>query len=225
MLEPRELLKRVDEKNTDSDGFLKEESLVYLIRDYARRGNDDVVDQLSDALALRSMKFVKSQVRKFVDSEYLEDCRNDILLETFDRILDLESDRADYLEASFWNFLQRISGDVTQKYKTVSKRDRATDSFDVEDETELGSVSRIGEAGINPTEDLLRRIHLDEVLLLLPPHIQELFVMHYLDGYAIESNDPHIPTLARHFNKTPRTIRNWLAQGVRIVTSGAGAEK
>lgn len=225
MLEPTELLKRVDEKNTDSDGILNEESLVYLIREYARRGNDEVVDHLSNALALRSMKFIWSRALRFVERSQREDCQNDILLETFDRILDPDSDRADYLEVSFWNFLQRISGDVTQKYGTVNKKDRATDSFDVEDETEHGSISRIGEASVNPTEELLSHIHLQEVLLLLPPHIQELFVMHYLDGYAIESNDPHIPTLARHFNKTPRTIRNWLAQGVRIVTTGEGAEK
>lgn len=217
--------KRLREHDKASELFLKEECLVYLIRDFARRSDDAMASEISNELAVRCMDFIKNQVRRLVNFADLEECRNDILMQTFERIYDFETDRADYLEVSFWNYLKRLSDDAIEKYNTAQRREWLTDSFDEVVETEEGTKSKVGEPSGNLSEELFDSLRLREALLLLPPHIRTAFIMHYLDGYQIESNDPNVPTLAKHFNKSPRMIRNWLAQGVKIATGGAGEEQ
>jgi len=171
------------------------------------------------------MDYIKQYLRRHINPEYLEDCRNDVLIHTFELINDIESDRADYLEVSFRHFLKRLSADAVQKYGTSQKREQVTDSFDERIITEEGSVASVAEPSKDFRAEMFDRIQLEESLLMLPPHIRAAFVLHYLENFPIESDDPEVPTLAGHFGKTPRTVRNWLKQGVQIVTSGAGEKR
>ena len=70
-----------------------------------------------------------------------------------------------------------------------------------------------------------KRLMLREGLLLLPEPIRTAFVLHHYDGWQIESNDPQAPTIAKHFGKTPRTIRNWMAQAEAILESWRGEKQ
>lgn len=216
---------RLRERDKASELFLKEECLVYLIRDFAQRGDDTMASEISNELAARCMDFIKNHVRRLVNFADFEECRSDILMQTFQRIYDFATDRADYLEVSFWNYLKRLSDDAIEKYNTSQRREWITDSFDEAVTTEEGTKSRIGEPSGDLSEELFDSIRLREALLLLPSHIRTAFIMHYLDGYQIESSDPSVPTLAKHFDKSPRMIRNWLAQGVKIATEGAGEKQ
>jgi DNA-directed RNA polymerase specialized sigma24 family protein len=216
---------RLRERDKASELFLKEECLVYLIRDFARRGDDALVSEMSNELTVRCMDFVKYQVRRLVNFADLEECRNEILMQTFERIYDFETDRADYLEVSFWNYLKRLSDDAIEKFNTMQRRAWVTDSFDDTLATEEGTKSKGSEPSSDFSVEMFDSIRLREALLLLPLHIRTAFIMHHLDGYQIESNDPNVPTLAKHFDKSPRMIRNWLAQGVKLANGGVGEKQ
>jgi DNA-directed RNA polymerase specialized sigma24 family protein len=213
---------RLRERDEASEHFLKEECLVYLIREFARRGDDAMSSEISNVLAARCMNFIKRHVRRLISPSYLDECRSDILMQAFERIHDFETDRADYMEVSFRHYLKRLSNDSIEKYGAAQKREWITDSFDEVVATQEGTKSKVSEPSGDLSEELFDSIRLREALVMLPPHIQTAFILHYLDGYLIESNDPNIPTLAKYFDKTPRTIRNWLVQGVKIAAAGAG---
>lgn len=217
--------KRLRERDKASKLFLKEECLVYLIRDFAQGGDEAMASEISNELAVRCMDFIKNHVRRLVNFADLEECRNDILMQTFERIYDFKTDRADYLEVSFWNYLKRLSDDAIEKFNTTQRRAWVTDSFDDTLSTEEGTKSKVSEPSSDFSVEMFDSIRLREALLLLPSHIRTAFIMHYLDGYQIESNDPNVPTLAKHFDKSPRMIRNWLAQGVKIANGAVGEKQ
>lgn len=218
------LLRRVRERDTEAGGFLKEECLVHLIRELARRGEEQTSRQVAEELAIRCMDFIRGQVRRLIGDEYLEDCRNDVLSQTFERIFDSDTDRADYFEVSFWQFLKRLCGDEVDKYWRVQGKERSTDSYDDVVETEGGDVAKAAQPSADFRLETFDHIRLREGLLRLPVEIRTAFILHYLDGHPVESSDPHVITVSRYFRKTPRTIRNWLARGVEIVTSGPGGK-
>lgn len=157
--------KRLGERDKASELFLKEECLVYLIRDFARRGDDALASEFSNKLAVRCMDFIKNQVRRLVNFADLEERRNDILMQTFERIYDFETDRADYLEVSFWNYLKHLSGDAVEKYNTAQRREWITDSFEEAVTTEEGTKFKIDAPGRDLSEELFDSIRLREALL------------------------------------------------------------
>jgi DNA-directed RNA polymerase specialized sigma24 family protein len=164
-----------------------------LIRDFAQRGDDAMASEFSNELAVRCMDFIKNHVRRLVNFADLEECRNDILMQTLERIYDFETDRADYLEVSFWNYLRRLSDDAIEKFNTTQRRAWITDSFDDRLSTEEGTKSKVREPSSDFSVEMFDSIRLREALLLLPSHIRTAFIMHHLDGYQIESNDPNVP--------------------------------
>jgi DNA-directed RNA polymerase specialized sigma24 family protein len=216
------LLRRVRERDPEAADFLKEECLVHLIREFARRGEEQAAGEVAEELAVRCMDFIRGQVRRLIGDEYLEDCRNDVLAQTFEKIFDSDTDRADYLEVSFWQFLKRLCADEIQKYGRVRDKERSTDSYDQVVETEGGEVAKTGQPSADFRLEMYDQIRLREGLLRLPPEIRTAFILHYVDGHPVECSDPRVMTVSRYFGKTPRTIRNWLTRGVQIVTSGQG---
>ena len=221
-LDSRALMERLKEHDEKSPGFLKEECLVYLIREYCRRDDDFVFNELSTALANRCLRHIQFYARRFVDRNLLDDCASEILSTAFEQILDFDSDRGDYIQVRFWHFLKRLEGDITKKYSRDRKKDQLTDSYDAQDEGEDGprldkdKVTR--DITISPEKRLLLR----EGLLLLPEPIRTAFILHHYEGWQIESNDPQAPTIAKHFRKTPRTIRNWMAQAEDVLENWRG---
>ena len=61
-LDPEELRRRLEVRDKTSPGFLKEESLVYLIRHYHKEGNPQCVDNLSKCLLTRCATLINSRL-------------------------------------------------------------------------------------------------------------------------------------------------------------------
>ena len=99
-LEPEDLRRRLDVADKVSPDFLKEESLVYLIRHYHREKNTQRVDELSECLLTRCAISIDSWLGS-LGSNWREDANADVVAELFDRILDLDSDRGDFLQVVF----------------------------------------------------------------------------------------------------------------------------
>ena len=52
--------------------------------------------------------------------------------------------------------------------------------------------------------------HAADALARLPDHLREPFLLRYFAGWQIESDSPTEPSISRHLNVTPRTVRNRL---------------
>ena len=68
------------------------------------------------------------------------------------------------------------------------------------------SLEDIAESTMEMDRTMLYR---EGLATLDEPH-RTAFVLRYYAGWPIEDSDPTVPTISRHFSKTPRTIRNWM---------------
>jgi len=49
-----------------------------------------------------------------------------------------------------------------------------------------------------------------------------VFVLRHYEGWPIEDKDPSVPTISRHFQRTPRTIRNWMREAENVLAAWRG---
>jgi len=71
------------------------------------------------------------------------------------------------------------------------------------------SVSQ-GTALTDSTLSAIDRIEYHDGLNSIEEPYRTVFVLRYYHGWPTEDDDPTVPTISRYFNKTPRTIRNYL---------------
>lgn len=222
-LDARALVERASIQDDTHPFFLKEECLVYLIREYHRQERPQLANDLTQALNSRPklISYMRRELRKqFVDEERLEDAESDVVLALFSKILALDNDKGDFAQVSFWTFLGRKVSDVARKHLTQQKKDQrlrypawvrgsAPDSA-----SEMSSQDSIPEPESNQEVDeaLLQQ----EALGVLTGHHLELAKLLQMD-WPIESKDPSIPTISLYFGKTSRTIRNWMREARQIV--------
>ena len=56
----------------------------------------------------------------------------------------------------------------------------------------------------------------------LPAEIREVAFLHYIEGWQIDSKNPFEPTLSRKYNKSEKTIRNWLRKAAELLQDWKG---
>jgi len=207
------LLRAAQIRDYHDPAFLTEECLVYLIRRCYREQQQVLVNALSEALWKRCAKQVNEKLQG-LDPSLVDAAFQDVVIALFDQILDLTSDRGDFLQVRFWIVLQRLTITVFQTYIRVDKQavDEVTLSslagYDGPDDDDAVRTPRPAFADPSPSAE--ETILLREGLNAIPEPYRTAFVLHVYHDWQIESNDPAVMTISRHFQKTPRTIRNWL---------------
>ena len=81
---PKNLRKRSEIRDEESPDFLKEESLVYLIRHYHKVGNPRVVNALSKSLVCRCATLINSKLSS-LRSDLRDEGYSDVVKELFVR--------------------------------------------------------------------------------------------------------------------------------------------
>lgn len=201
-----DLLNRAKVSDSTSLEYLQEECLVHLIRIYHNQKQDGIVSQLAEILLNRSITHISENL-KSLSEEFSEDAIQDVVTHIFERILDLETDRADFMEVRYWLSLQRLTVSTYQKYYKLQYESRryvgATLSFDSDDEDE---EVKLVAPGILPEEFAI----LQDALNAIEEPYRQVFMLYHYEGWQIESKDVNEPTISKHFEVTGRTIRNWL---------------
>ena len=203
----------------DSSEFLKEEALVYLIRHNHCAGNRQMVEALSESLLSRCAKLINSKLMS-LKSSLKEDGYAEVVKELFVRILNLECDRGDFLQVRFWIYLERLTVQVFReqhKQQTIQRdaiRLTSLPGYDEEEGDQFKSKGGLSHHNTftPPTFDteVIDRILINKALSRLNGRFRCVYLLRYYWGWPIEDQDPSVQTISRHFNKTPRTIRNWL---------------
>lgn len=226
-LADEELRSRLEVRDVESPAFLKEESLVYLIRHHHGVGTRELVNDLAECLLSRCATWIDGKLSG-LRTDMREDGNSGVVAEVFDRILDLDSDRGDFLQVRFWMGIQRITVSVFWKqidqFDTESSGDY--DQATIDDLTQQGAV-------VVPTASIGRPVEseaIDNVLIEAALHqleepIRSAYLLRHLKDWPIEDQDPAIQTISRHFGKTPRTIRNWLSKADEILEAWRGDQR
>ena len=128
--------------------FLKEESLVYLIRHYFEVGNRQRVNDLSEFLLGRCAKLIYGKLGG-LGTDARDDGYAEVVEQLFARILDLESDRGDFLQVRFWKVLERLTVQVFRKLVKQSNAESSS-AYDAEDTNGLAQTGKVVGAAAVP---------------------------------------------------------------------------
>ena len=82
------LLERAQISDSNSPHYLQEECLVYLIRDYFKKGQDNIVNKLSKILLRRSARFIYGKLQA-LDLDMVKDAYRDTINELWALIFNL----------------------------------------------------------------------------------------------------------------------------------------
>jgi RNA polymerase sigma factor (sigma-70 family) len=212
-----DLIKRVAIRDFKAPEYIQEECVVYLIRKFMRDGDEDLVGELMNCLAVRSSTRIHSQVSKSLHREYVDDCCQDVSLEVTRRITGTASDGDDFAQVRFGLWLKRVTSNTLRRYFRNQRQDRLNDSGDDDDENSDRKIESLKDNSPLPDQQVIevetRKLHEKEAYKLLEkldPNERNAFLLRHYAGWEIEDQNPSVMTISRYFNRTPRTIRNWL---------------
>lgn len=212
-LSPDRLLERALLQDDQLSDYLREECLVYLIREYKRKGHEKIINDLSQILLRRCAKYLHERLHS-LGPDRVEDAISDIVLELFTQILELDNDRGDFLQVRFWVVLESLVITTFGRYIKGLKESENTVPLSYEQDTDDSN----NRGSIPPEDSALPALTVEQRLLyreglntLEKSHRVAFVLRHYYD-WPIESNNPSQPTICRYFGKTSRTIRLWLAK-------------
>lgn len=226
-LEPEPMLERARIRSYEAAGYLREECLIYLVREYLRRGVVSIAKRLAEILCRRCAKSVNERLRS-LGPRYVDDAFNDVMKEMFERINDLGNDRGDYFQVRFWVALKGLAIKVFGRYVKRIEREKREQTW-----TRIGAVPG-NEDGESDAPDPLASAAEPTVPVGDLPVLKEglnaitdfrhriAFVLRYYGGIQTESKDPDEPTISKFFETTPRTIRNWLKQAEKDLEGWRG---
>ncbi len=141
----------------------------------------------------------------------------EVVKQLFVQILDLGSDKGDFLQVRFWVVLERrhttpvFNNQLKQlKFGQNSIPLTSLEGYDSEDTNALVRPQSIESEVIE--KDLIRA-----ALSQLREPLRSVYLLRHYYGWPIEDQDPNVQTISRHFNKTPRTIRNWFTEAEKCL--------
>lgn len=218
-LDTAELIERASLPE-DAPGALSAEALVYFIRRANQEGDSKTRDALFLPLLERCKIFLRGKIRG-VTKEEREDLTGEILQKIIEDIFD-PTDRADFMQVRFWTCIDRKKTDAYRRLKQYVGK---TVSFDESLPTDDGSGTRT-KLDMHPdgSRSAEERLMGSQALEKLPRKLRRVYVLRHAFGMEIGSDNPgDAPsgkmTLARQYNCTGRTIRNWLREADRILAS------
>lgn len=194
----QEILKKLDN--------LASEVLVYLMRRRFRE-NTEAANLTYRILIKRIFQITKKYKNLFDSKNDLEDYVQDILLHLAKEISEKKDESIIFAEANFKSWVVRCGANFYRSYDRVRKQNKSHDSIDRENEEGfLEEPSGVSFEFLPVDKQLIFK----EVVVKMAPNFRELFYLHYILGIQVDSKDSTVPTLAKHFGKTPRTINDWL---------------
>jgi DNA-directed RNA polymerase specialized sigma24 family protein len=223
--DPAALVERAAVRDQASPVYLREECLVYLVREFALQGEAAHVATLSEALLGRCTRFIHGRLL-VLGAQAAEDAYCEVVARLFDLILDVGSDRGDFLQVRFWVALEKMVISAFGRQVKEQARTRrhvpltalpGEDGDEDEQHVAPGTL-QAGEPRSAPDQALLVR----EALAALDEPYRTAVILRHYEGWPIEDRDPTVPTISRYFNKTPRTIRNWMATAEEALAAWRG---
>jgi hypothetical protein len=232
-LTPARLIERAWLRDPHVPDYLQEECLVCLIREYHRRGQGNVVDDLIPLLVERCAKRVNDHLQA-LGPRVVDRAFTDVFDALFDLITDLGSDRGDFLQVRFWVVLDRLRIGTFNRYKDELNQAKqvvplsSLAGYADEPEDDVGESPRVRSS--TTSADAVYAVPVDQGLLVrealraIGEPYRTAFVLAYYDDWPIEAKDPSVPSISRYFRRTPRTIRNWLDKAIEALGRWRGRQ-
>lgn len=188
---------------------LREETIVYFIRDCCLRGDADTAWQLAETLMDRVLLHIQRRLAHWrLSPEDAEDCARDLFSDMAEALFDTDVAQ-EFWEVRFWVCLDR------KLYNLIEKRQRTEDaeirpSDQTADEGDDRDSDRLLSQLVDPSARPEEMAEFAEARRLLTDTEWDAIYLVYYLGLPEESEDPDRETAARTMGVTGRSIRNYL---------------
>ncbi len=192
---------------------LREETLVYALRECAQSGDTETAWAIAERLTERISGHIARQLSKWrLPPDDADDCTRDLFAALFEALFD-PSSAGEFWEVRFWVCLDR------RLWNLIEKRQATLDAQLREAEAPEGGGHEMAEGG--GQETLLSRMHdrslgpeeralLSAALNHLSENERLAVYLTKVEGLPEESDDPARATAASVLGVTGRSVRNYL---------------
>ena len=189
-----------------SPARLREETLVYALRECAKRGDEETAWGIAELLTERVSGHIARQLAKWrLPQEDADDVTRDLFALLFDALFSQEA-TGEFWEVRFWVCLDRRLWNLVEKRQASLDAQLSESSEQEASENGESSMLRIRDSGPGP-EALAEY---GEALTTLAEHERLAVYLKYIEGLPEESDDPKRQTVAKIMGVTGRTVRNYL---------------
>ena len=213
------IIKNARISDKQDERYLQEEALVYLIQMSKQEENEVLYSALSEILLGRIEYQVKYHLRS-IEKDLKEDAYSKFLARLFQQILRTDG-KGDFLQVKFWLAMNRLATTVFRRFKSREQREKrlldAGQFSSIEnslDEDDNDDPEFIEPERFIPGENRWSLVEqwslIVEAMQNLDEKIRKAYFLRHFLGWQIETTDPNESSLSEHFEKTPKTIRNWL---------------
>lgn len=195
-------------KRRDEADYLLDETLIYLFREARISKDDELSNQIYSELNRRIWKLFLKFRSNFNEQSDFEDFGQKIEMAILRKLIDTDSNRADFAQVQFGSF-------VISEAKSVWKQNLAAINKDKEF---LHTPREDDETGANELENLAVGELAKDKKMIVREGLRKLSTEHrlvaamMLDGFQIESKDENELTISKHLGVSSRTIRNWIKE-------------
>ena len=195
-------------KRRDEADYLLDETLVYLFRESRRAGDNELFNEIYLELNRRVWRLFLKFRSNFKEQADFEDFGQKIEMAILKKLLDTDSDRADFAQVQFGSFVISEAKAVwKQNLAAINKNKRISGNCRVKMVMKRAQMNleNLSLAQISDERKMIIR----EGLRKLSAEHQTVAAM-MLDGFQIESKDENELTISKHLGVSSRTIRNWI---------------
>ncbi len=225
-----EITSRLAIPNRSDQNYLKNETLVHLIReallqnqdpdpDRSAEGLENALLEMYEELQSRMQKYLRKSRFKPPEMQDIGDWENKVQTVIIEKLMDLDTDRIDFAEVGFFSFIALEAR--TQRRHFIGETEKRDEFIELDRPNEEGHDFELVSRGLTTEESLMLR----EGMHALPENLRRAVILYHFDGWQIESQDPDEPTISRLFGVSSRTIRNWLKEAKRILAEHIGGER
>ena len=220
----------LNETQPDDRAYLKEETLVYLIRTYYKLHQREMIEVLWEALYKRCTKMIRSKIPRY--DERSEQAEQEVQAKLFEQIVHPEGQQGDFLQIRFWSGFRALvitisrtliidlqKGQLLDPLSSLPGQELEQAEEEPEEQDQLIAKTIFGLSREIPTEI---QVEINEVLKRLPALVRKAFILHYYLGFPIEPGNPDETTVGMLLGKSPRTIFNWLSEAEKILIQWRG---
>jgi RNA polymerase sigma factor (sigma-70 family) len=205
---------RITERDGSGAPLIKEEALVYLLRDFQRRGCAREAGKTAQTLLERSAPRIAKWVQRGLPNAanvHCEQCLEEIQNQMW---IALQSDSrgCEFWEVAFWMCLKRRAMNCLDQFRRVAYVEVHPTLTSDESDQETSLLEMLPDRSI---EDVQARIEMQEALNRLPADQRQALHLFYREQWSQQQ-------IAEQFGVADRTIRNWLTAAIKSLRSYYG---
>ncbi len=196
-----EIVKLAQERSDASSYVVKEETLVYLLREAHKIDNLELADELSESLLKRIAPSIRRATIFIKNSSetHWEQCVEEINHRVLLSLIDCSA-KNEFWELKFWLCLKRIEINGNEKYRRIIENEWNPAVYTDESGGEISTMDQRADPDSSRFQE---RLEAKEALGNLPLKLLKTAKLLFEEDWSQQE-------VAAYFGVTDKTIRNWL---------------